>query len=175
MARRQYSYLLAREINYSPIYLAMKSWHHAHVVAQWSSTNAVSAFSSILMSNYNWRIVVDWHKHNLLSFIIMGKLYFQTQLHLWFYLKSNFVKVELLWGDWIIHFWSKPHSGLFFFPFLGFKADYIKLHIQKRWWHADCKSEYCLLCWTGKDGLINHWHSPCWNRIGIGCSRLNLF
>lgn len=63
----------------------------------------------------------------------------------------------------------------FLFLFLGFKADYIRLHIQKRWWHADCKSEYCLLCWTGKDGLINHWHSPCWNRIGIGCSRLNLF
>lgn len=39
----------------------------------------------------------------------------------------------------------------------------------KQWQHADCKSEYCLLCWTDKDGLINLCHSPCCNRIGTGC------
>lgn len=64
-------------------------------------------------------------------------------------------------------FSNKNHSPDFFPSHLNLNGAYLKAVVTR-----DCKSEYCLLCWTGKDGP-NHWHSPCWNRIRAGFSRMH--
>lgn len=63
MAKRQYSYLLAREMNNSPVFCHKNM---AHVFAQWSSTTAISAFLSIRSSNYNFFYYINIIHYHLL-------------------------------------------------------------------------------------------------------------